>query len=100
MKKMFSSMMERFAKGMPEVTLWSSEEDKKKMMACGEQMAGMCSCMTGKEMPGDQRINLREEKKAMADRMMTCCGGAKEMMSAFFKKTGSQPDEAEKSEKA
>jgi len=93
MKKMFSSMMEGFAKGMP-------EEDKKKMMDFGKRMAGMCSCMTGKEMPGDQRINLREEKKAMADRMMTCCGGAKEMMSAFFKKTGSQPDEAEKSEKA
>jgi hypothetical protein len=86
MKKMFSSMMEGFAKGMP-------EEDKKKMMDFGKRMAGMCSCMNGKEMSA-------EEKKAMADRMMTCCGGAKEMMSAFFKKTGSQPEGAEKSEKA
>ncbi len=86
MKKMFSSMMAGFTKGMP-------EEDKKKMMDFGKRMAGMCSCMNGKEMSA-------EEKKAMAERVMTCCGGAKEMMSAFFKKTGSQPDEAEKSEKA
>jgi len=86
MKKMFSSIMERFAKGM-------SEEDKKKMMACGEKMAGMCSCMAGKEMTD-------EEKKAMAERMMACCGGAKEMMSTFFKKMGSQPEGAEKPEKA
>jgi len=93
MKKMFSSMMERFAKGMPKVILWSSEEDKKKMMDFGERMAGMCSCMNGKEMSA-------EEKKAMAERMMTCCGGTKEMMSSFFKKMGSQPEGAEKSEKA
>ena len=86
MEKMFSSMMERFAKGM-------SEEDKKKMMACGEKMAGMCSCMTGKE-------TTDEEKKAMAEQMMSCCGGAKEMMSTFFKKMGSQPEGAEKPEKA
>ena len=100
MKKMFSSMMERFTKDMPKpevalwpVTLWSSEEDKKKMMDFGERMAGMCSCMNGKEMSA-------EEKKAMAERMMTCCGGTKEMMSSFFKKMGSQPEGAEKSEKA
>jgi hypothetical protein len=93
MKNMFSSMMERFAKGMPKVTLWSSEEDKKKMMACGEQMAALCPCMTGKEMTG-------EEKKAMAERMTACCGGAKEMMSSFFKKMGLQPEGAEKPEKA
>ncbi len=86
MEKMFSSMMERFAKGM-------SEEDKKKMMACGEQMAAVCPCMPGKEMT-------EEEKKARAERMMACCGGAKEMMSSFFKRTGSQPEDAEKSEKA
>ncbi len=86
MGKMFSSMMEQFAKGM-------SEEDKKKMMACGEQMAGMCPCMTGKEMTD-------EEKKAMAERMMACCGGAKEMMSTFFKKMGSQSESADKPEKA
>lgn len=86
MKKMFSSMMEGFTKGM-------SEEDKKKMKDFRKQMAGMCSCMTGKEMT-------EEEKKAMAERMMACCGNAKEMMSGFFKKTGLQPDEAEKPEKA
>jgi hypothetical protein len=85
MKKMFSSMMEQFAKGMP-------EEDKKKMMDFGERMAGMCSCMTGKEMTG-------EEKKAVAERMMACCGGAKEMMSVFFKKTGAQPEGADTEEK-
>jgi len=100
MKKMFSSMMEQFMKGMPKpkvalwpVILWSSEEDKKKMMDCGEHMAALCPCMPGKEMT-------EEEKKAMAERMMTCCGGIKEMMSAFFKKRGSQPEDAEKSEKA
>ena len=86
MEKMFGSMMDRFAKGM-------SEEDRKKMMACKEQMAGMCSCMTGKELPD-------EEKKSMMEKMMACCGGAKEMMSTFFKKMGSQPEGAEKSEKA
>lgn len=86
MKKMLSSMMAGFTKGM-------SEEDKKKMADFGERMAGMCSCMTGKEMSA-------EEKKAMAERMMACCGGAKEMMSAFVKKMGSPSDEAEKSEKA
>jgi hypothetical protein len=86
MKKMFSSMMAGFTKGM-------SEEDKKKMMACGEKMVGMCPCMTGKEMTA-------EEKKAMQEKMMACCGGAKEMMSGFFKKMGSQPEDAEKSEKA
>ena len=86
MKKMFSSMMAGFTKDM-------SEEDKKKMMACGEQMAAMCPCMPGKEMT-------EEQKKAMAERMTACCGGAKEVMSTFFKKMGSQPDEAEKSEKA
>lgn len=85
MGKMFSSMMAGFTKGI-------SEEDKKKMMDFGERMVGMCSCMPGKEMTD-------EEKKAMAERM-SCCGGAKEMMSSFFKKAGSQPDEAEKSEKA
>jgi hypothetical protein len=93
MKKIFSTMMEGFAKDM-------SEEDKKKMKDFGEKMTGMCSCMNIKEMSAD-------EKKKMAERMMTCCGGAKEMMSTdqrvtsgFFKKAGSQPDEAEKSEKA
>ena len=100
MGKMFSSMMEQFTKDMPKpevalwpVILWSSEEDKKKMMDFGKRMAGMCPCMTGKEMTG-------EEKKAMAAQMTACCGDKMEMMSSFFKKMGSQPDEAEKSEKA
>jgi hypothetical protein len=86
MKKMFNTMMEGFTKGM-------SEEDKKKMRDFGEKMAGMCSCMNGKEMSA-------EEKKAMAERMMGCCGDKMEMMSSFFKKMGSQPDKAEKPEKA
>ena len=107
MGKMFSSMMEQFTKDMPKpevalwpVTLWSSEEDNKKMKDFGERMAGMCSCMTGKEMTD-------EEKKAMAERVMTCCGDKMEMMSSdqratfgFFKKMGSQSEGAEKSEKA
>lgn len=93
MKKMFSTMMAGFTKGMPKVILRSSEDEKKKMMACGEQMTGMCSCMTGKEMTD-------EEKKAMAERMTACCGGVKEMMSTFFKKMGSQAEGADKPEKA
>jgi hypothetical protein len=92
MKKMFSSMMAGFAKGMP-------KEDKKKMMDFGEKMVGMCSCMPGKEMTDDQGVTFGEGKKAMAERM-SCCGGAKEMMSSFFKKASSQSDEAAKSEKA
>jgi hypothetical protein len=93
MKKMFSTMMEGFTKGM-------SEEDKKKMMACGEQMAGMCSCVNGKDMSG-------EEKKAMKERMMSFCGGKMEKMSTdqrvtsgFFKKTGSQTEKTDKPENA
>jgi hypothetical protein len=70
-----------------------SEEDKKKMMSCGEQMAALCPCMTGKEMS-------EEEKKAMAEQMMACCGDKMEMMSSFFKKKGSQSEGAEKPEKA
>ena len=91
MKKMFSSMMAGFTKGM-------SEEDKKKMMACGEKMAGMCPCMTGKEMCGGQSVTAGEEKKAMAEQMMACCGGAKEMMSSFFKEMGSQAEKTDKPE--
>jgi hypothetical protein len=97
MKNMFSSMMAGFTNGQRATSGDMSEEDKKTMRDFGEKMAGMCSCMTGKEMSNDQRANLREEKKAMAERMMACCGGMKEMMSAFFKKTDSQPEDAEKS---
>jgi hypothetical protein len=59
-----------------------SENDKKKMMACGEKMASMCPCVKMKEMS-------EEEKKAMMEKM-----------SSFFKKMGSQPEGAEKGEKA
>jgi hypothetical protein len=54
MKKMFSTMMEGFTKGM-------SEEDKKKMMDFEEKMTGMCSCMTRKEMFDDQRVTGQTE---------------------------------------
>lgn len=93
MKKMFSSMMAGFTNDQRVTSGGMSEEDKKKMVDFGEKMAGMCSCVTGKEMTD-------EEKKAMAERMMGCCGGAKEMMSTFFKKMGSQPEGADKPEKA
>jgi hypothetical protein len=86
MKNMFSSMMERFTKGM-------SEEDKQKMMECGQKMVAICPCLPGKKTSG-------EEKRVMAEQMMACCGGMKEMMSGFFKRTGSQPEGAEKPEKA
>jgi hypothetical protein len=99
MKKMFSSMMERFANGQRATSGGMSEEDKKKMRDFREKMGGMCPCMTGKEMSGNQRIDLREEKKAMAEQMMACCGGARVMMSSFFKKTSSQTDETKKPEK-
>jgi hypothetical protein len=86
MKKMFSTMMEGFTKGM-------SEEDKKKMMACGEQMAGMCSCVNGKDMS-------EEEKKAMKGKMMSFCSGKMAKMSTFFKKTGSQTEKTDEPENA
>ena len=95
MKKMFGSMMAGFAKwpkghlrGMP-------KEDMKKMMDCGEHMMAMCPCVSEKDTSGSGG-----EKKAMQERMISCCSGKMEMMSSFFKKMGSRPDEAEKSEKA
>jgi hypothetical protein len=93
MKKMFSTMMEGFTKGMP-------EEDKKKMMEFVEKMAGMCSCVNWKDMSGDQRINLREEKKAMKEKMTSFCSGKMETMSSFFKKMGSQTEKTAKPENA
>ena len=84
MEKMFSEIMAGFTKGM-------SEDDKKRMMACGERMAGMCPCVSGKDMS-------KEEKKAMKEKMMSFCSGKMEMMSSFFEKMGSQPEGAEKSE--
>jgi len=70
-----------------------SEDDKKRMTACREKMASMCSCL---KMNGTSE----EEKKAMMERMMSFCGSKMEMMSSFFKKMGSQPEGAEKTEKA
>ncbi len=86
MEKTFSTIMSEFMKGI-------SEDDKKKMMACKEKMASMCPCPKMKEMS-------EEEKKAMMEKMMSFCGDKMEMMSSFFKKMGSQPEGAEKSEKA
>jgi excinuclease UvrABC nuclease subunit len=84
MEKTFSSIMAEFMKGM-------SEDDKKRMMACGEKMAGMCSCMNMKDMS-------EEEKKAMMEKMMSFCSGKMEMMSSFFKKMGSQTEKTDKPE--
>jgi hypothetical protein len=86
MEKTFASIMSEFMKGI-------SENDKKRMMACGEKMASMCPCLKMKEMS-------EEEKKAMMERMMSFCGSKMETMSSFFKKMGSQPGGTEKAEKA
>jgi hypothetical protein len=75
MEKRFSSIMSQFMKGI-------SEDDKKRMMACGEKMAAMCSCTKMKDMSDG-------EKKAMMEKM-----------SSFFKMMGSQPEGTEKAEKA
>jgi hypothetical protein len=84
MEKMFSSIMAGFMKGM-------SEDDKKKMMACGEKMAAMCSCMNRKDMS-------EEEKKAMMEKMMSFGSDKMERMSDFFKKMGSQTEKTDKPE--
>jgi hypothetical protein len=86
MEAMFGKMMEGCMKGM-------SEEDKKKMMACGEKMAAMFSSTGMKDMTEDG-------KKAMREKMMACCGSKMEQMSACFKKTGSTSDQACCAEKA
>ena len=86
MEKTFASIMSEFMKSI-------SEDDKKKMTACVEKMAPMCPCLKMGEMS-------EEEKKAMMERMMSFCGSKMEMMSSFFKKMGSQPEGAEKAEKA
>ena len=84
MERMFSSMMAGFMKGM-------SEDDKKRMMACGEKMAAMCSCINRKDIS-------EEEKKAMIEKMMSFCNNKMEAMSAFFKKMGLQPEQKGTSE--
>ena len=84
MEEMFSSMMAGFMKGM-------SEDGKKKIMACGEKMAAMCSCFNRKDMS-------EEEKKAMMEKMMSFCSSKMETLSAFFKKMGSQSEQTGTSE--
>jgi len=79
MEKIFGSIMAGFMKGI-------SENDKKKMMACGENMAAMCSSINMKDMS-------EEEKKAIMEKMMSFCSCKMEMMSTFFKKMGSQPEQ-------
>jgi hypothetical protein len=86
MEKAFSSIMSEFMKGI-------SENDQKRMMACGEKMASMCPCMKMKDMS-------EKDKKAMMEKMMSFCGSKMEMMSSFFKKMGLQPEGTEKAEKA
>ncbi len=75
MEKTFSSIMSEFMKGI-------SEDDKKRMTACREKMASMCSCLKMNEMS-------EEEKKAMMEKMMSFCGSKMEMMSSFLKQMGS-----------
>ena len=86
MEKMFNSFMAEFMKGM-------SEDDKKRMMACGEKMADMCSCMNMKDMS-------EEEKKAMMEKIMSFCSNKMEMMSTFFNKMDSQSEKPSSSENA
>jgi hypothetical protein len=85
MEEMFGSMMAGFMKGM-------SENGKERMMACGEKMAGMWSCINRKDMS-------EEEKKVMMEKMMSFCSSKMETMSAFFKKMGLQPEQTGTSEK-
>ncbi len=75
MEKTFSSIMSEFMKGI-------SEDDKKRMTACREKMASMCSCLKMNEMS-------EEEKKAMMEKMMSFCGSKMEKMSSFLKQMGS-----------
>ncbi|MGD0277227.1 MAG: hypothetical protein ABSB79_14440 [Syntrophales bacterium] len=82
MEAMFSKMMEGCIKGM-------SDEDKKKMMACGEKMVAVCPCMT-------TGSNSETDKKAMAEKMMSMCGGMMQMMPAFFKTKTPQETESGK----
>ena len=80
MEKMFSTIMAGFMKG-------GTTEDLKKMMAGCSEMANMCPCLNMKDLS-------EEEKKALLEKMMSFGGGKMEMMSAFFKPTGTPPDPA------
>jgi len=86
MEKRFSSIMAGFMKGM-------SEDDKKRMIACGEKMAARCSCVNRKDIS-------EEEKKAMMEKMMSFCKDKMERMSDFFVKMGSQTEKTDTSENA
>jgi hypothetical protein len=86
MEKILSSILAGFRKGM-------SEDDRKKMLACGEKMASMCSCIHWKDMP-------EEEKMAMMEKMMSFCKGKMERLSDFFKKMGLQIRKKDTSENA
>ncbi len=85
MEKTFASIMSEFMKGI-------SEDDKKKMTACGEKMASMCSCLKMSEMS-------EEEKKAMMEKMMSFCDSKMEMMASFLNQMGSGPKQTGSSEK-
>ena len=85
MEKTFSTIMSEFMKGF-------SENDKKKMMACGGKMASMCPCVRMNEMS-------EEEKKAMMEKMMSFCGSKMETMSSFLKQMGSEREQTASSEK-
>jgi hypothetical protein len=74
MEKMFGSMMQGFFDGM-------SEEDQQKMKACCEKMAAMCPCGNMKDLP-------EEDKKAMMEKMRSCCGDEMGMMSSFVQGAG------------
>ncbi len=69
------SKMMGFMKGL-------SEEDSKRMMACGKKMAAICPCGNMKEMS-------EEDKKAMMEKMKSFCGDKMGMMSSFIQCAGS-----------
>lgn len=70
MEKIFESKMKEFCSSM-------LNKDQNSMVSHFEKMAEMCPCMGGKEMP-------EEDRKKMMEKMMSCCGGMMEKMSACF----------------
>ena len=71
MDKILGSKMQEFFTNL-------SKEDQQNMMSRFEKMATMCPCMSGKEIP-------EEDRKKMMEKMMSCCGGMMEKMSTHFK---------------
>jgi len=69
------SKMMGFMKGL-------SEEDRKRMMACGKKMAAMCPRSDMKDMS-------EEDKKAMMEKMKSFCDDKMGMMSSFIQCAGS-----------